>query len=99
MNVNWNEVHPGEIILHGKKPAVFIGLVDIHNTAIDIQYVKDGKQRLFHLMNAFQKDCWNPKKSTNAQSFGRIRHRFRGTVPSLSPLYLLTIKKSCIIKV
>lgn len=46
MNINWNEVHPGEIILHGKKPAVFIGLVDIHNTAIDIQYVKDGKQKI-----------------------------------------------------
>lgn len=46
MKTNWNEVQPGEIILHGKKPAVFIGLVDIYNTAIEIQYVKDGKQKI-----------------------------------------------------
>lgn len=46
MEINWSEVHPGEIILHGKKPAVFISTVDIHNKNIDIQYVKDGKQKI-----------------------------------------------------
>lgn len=44
MKVDWNEVHPGEIILHKKKPAVFIGVTDICDSCIDIQYVKDGKQ-------------------------------------------------------